>query len=272
MFKIKFILAIFAALASFLWLPPTPAFAQAFPEGNYEALRETGKATVLEVLTPLTMKLDNGDIADLNGLHITDYTPRQTGPFALMALKVLKDMLEGEVVVIYQTKTKKLGRTNRMGHTLGHIVRQRDGAWVQGTLVGLGLAQVKTSQRNSEMAAQLYALEAAARKSKTGIWAEGGLILTPEKAADYTNSFQVVEGVIESAALKKNRVYLNFGRNWREDFTVSIAPESRRAFSKDGTNPLDWNGKRVRVRGWVEKYNGAYIQIDHPAAIEILSK
>jgi hypothetical protein len=270
MFKIKLILAILVSLASFLWL--SPAGAQPFPKGNFKELHETGKADVLEVISPQTMKLSNGDIIHLVGLHFTDDTPQDAGPFALTALKILKDMLEGETVLIYQTRQKDRGRTNRMGHVLAHIVRQKDMAWAQGTLAGLGLAQVQTSLRNPEMAAQLYALERYARKEKLGIWAKDAQVLTPEGAKDYVNSFQIVEGVIESAALKKNRVYLNFGNSWRDDFTVSIPPAHRREFSKAGLNPFDWNGQRVRVRGWVEDYNGPYIEIDHPAAIELLSE
>jgi len=67
-------------------------------------------------------------------------------------------------------------------------------------------------------------------------------------------------------------VYLNFGKNWRDDFTVSIAPENKRVFSKQSINPLEWNGKILRVRGWVEDYNGAYIEIDHPQAVEVLKQ
>ena len=264
------ILAILAVLASFLWSPAVLAETK-FPQGNFEAMKETGSANVLEVISPLTMKLDNGDIVRLSSLHLTDYTPDNAGPFALTALKILKDMLEGQTVVIYQTKNKDLGRTNRMGHSLAHIARKSDGAWVQGILVGLGLTQVKTSQRNADMAAQLYALEQAARKSKDGIWAEDTVILNHTEAGEHLNSFQIVEGKIESAALKKNRIYLNFGRNWRDDFTVSIAPEDKRVFNKASINPLDWNGKSVRVRGWVDDYNGPYIEIDHPEAIEILN-
>ena len=229
-----------------------------------------GVATVLQVISPQTLKLSNGDIIRLSGLRFTDYTPDTAGPFAQTSLKILRDMLEGRQVVIYQTPKKDWGRTNRLGHALAHLERQEDGAWIQGTLVGLGLAQVKTSQRNPEMAAQLYALESYARNEKIGLWAESEQILTPATTPQHINSFQIVEGLVQSAAMKKNRIYLNFGKNWRDDFTVSIASQDRRFFSKAGINPLDWNGKIVRVRGWVQDYNGAYIEIDHPEALETI--
>ncbi|MCB9982063.1 MAG: thermonuclease family protein [Rhodospirillales bacterium] len=251
------------------------AFAQsedALPGGDFGELKRTGSAQVLEAISPLTLKLSNGSIVRLSGVHFPDYdfTGERTGPFALTALKILKDMLEGQQVEIYQTPKKDWGRTNQMGHALAHLMRKNDGAWVQGTLVRLGLAQVKTSQRNPEMAEHLYALEALARSEKLGIW-ETEQILSPETAGEHLNSFQIVEGVIQSAAIKKNRIYLNFGGNWRDDFTVSIAPEDRRIFSKAQINPLDWNGAHVRVRGWIEEYNGPYIEINHPQALEVLS-
>jgi len=162
--KFKIILVLFLYFSSALF--PIRLSAQSLPQGDFSELRETGTAQVLQVITPLTLKLSNGDIIRLSGLHLTDYTPDNAGPFALTALKVLQDMLEGENVRIYQTKKKDVGRTNRMGHKLAHLVRKRDGVWAQGTLIGLGLAQVKTSQRTPEMAAQLYALETAARTEK----------------------------------------------------------------------------------------------------------
>lgn len=276
MFKSSPILLIFALLASILWVTPADAQTEAapietLPSVVFKDLKDVDTSEVLEVISPVTMKLANGDIVRLSGIHLTDYTTEYAGPFALTALKILKDMLEGQKVTIYQTKKKDWGRTNRMGHMLAHVELQSDGSWAQGTLVRLGLALVKTSQRNPEMSEELYALEALAREEKLGIWAEAPLIRTPKETEKHFNSFQIVEGKILSAALKKNRVYFNFGSNWRDDFTVSIAPEDKRIFSKAQINPLEWNGKTVRVRGWVEDYNGAYIEIDHPEAVEIIA-
>ncbi len=273
LFKSRHILVFFLLFANFLGTGIVQGQETApLPVNDFSALKQTGEAQVLEVISPLTVKLSNGELVRLPGLHFPDYdyTAERIGPFALTAMKVLKDMLEGQQVVVYQTPKKDWGRTNRMGHTLAHLARADNGLWAQGMLVRLGLAQVKTSQRNPEMAVQLYALEAEARAEKLGAWEADDIILSPEDTPQHLNSFQIVEGTVQSAAMKKNRVYLNFGGNWRDDFTVSIAPEDRRVFTKAEINPLDWNGARVRVRGWVEDYNGAYIEIDHPQTLEIL--
>ena len=49
------------------------------------------------------------------------------------------------------------------------------------------------------------------------------------------HSFQLVEGRVRAAAVVRGRGYLNFGPDWREDFTVSIAPRDRRRFEAAGT-------------------------------------
>ena len=245
-------------------------FPDTLPSGDFSDLRKTDTTQVLEVLSPYTVKLANGDIIRLTGLNYTDYAGAEAGPFAITALKILKDMLEGEDIEVYQTPKKDTGRMNRMGHQLAHLMRRDDGAWAQGVILSLGLAQVQTTQSNAEMAAQMYMLEDAARKANLGIWPGDDAILTPDNAAEHVNSVRIVEGVIKSTAMNKNRTYLNFGGNWRDDFTISIAPENKRRFSKNGMNPLEWSGKRVRVRGWLEDYNGPHIEIDHPEALQFI--
>ncbi|MEO5368252.1 MAG: thermonuclease family protein [Magnetococcus sp. WYHC-3] len=269
--RMRNILVTLAVLASFLWAGVAHPSETALPTGNFADMQETQSAQVLEVISPLTLKLASGDIIRLSGITMPGYTAETADSFAVTSLNILRDMYEGQMVRVYQTRQKDWGRTDRMGQKLAHIARQSDGAWAQGTLVGLGLAQVKTEQRTPEMADQLYALEAYARKNGDGIWAEEAKVLSAAEAGEHLNSFQIVEGRVVSAAINKNRIYLNFGQNWRDDFTVSIAPESRKTFTKAGLNPLEWNGKTLRVRGWVEDYNGAYIEIDHPEALEILN-
>ena len=236
---------------------------------DFSGLKKTGTAKVVSVITAQTLSLDNGGVLHLSGLHFPDYTPQNAGPFAITAMKIMQDMLTGERIQIYQTKKSDWGRSNRMGHQLAHIQIENGELWVQGALLSLGLAAVETSARNPEMADQMLAIERAARAEKIGIW-ENNFVLSPETSTEHIGAFQIVEGVIKSTAINNNRIYLNFGGNWRTDFTVSIAPEDKRNFSGSGANPLDWTVKHVRVRGWVREYNGPFMEITHPQAIEFL--
>ncbi len=266
MFRILFILLLFSSSFAHAKDEPKPSF----PAGNYAELAETGMAQVESVIDPQTVRLADGTIVRLTGIEFPDFNPDNPGEFSLLALEVLKDMLTGKNVVLHQSKNKDEGRVNRMGQILAQIERRDDHAWVQGSLLSLGLGRVQTTRTNSGMAQQMYDLEDEARKAKAGIWDGGAYkVLTPEETKDRIGSFQIAEGRIVSATMKQNRVYLNFGQDWRSDFTVSIAPEDKRVFSKAGIDPLQWNNKTIRVRGWLENYNGPLIQIDHPEQIEI---
>jgi len=258
-------------IASFYVIPAT-AQDKGLPGAAFPDLKYTGQDKVVQIISPLTRRLHDGRLIRLSGLDFPDYNPDRPGNMAVTAVEILRDMLEGKDVNIYQTERKNTGRLNRMGHHIAHLERKEDGAWVQGSLLSLGLARVRTSPRNPEMAPQMYALEEKARAEKLGLWEIGDFkVLSPEEAENKTGSFRIVEGRIESVSLKQNRIYINFGLNWRDDFTVSIPPASRRAFSKAGLDPLQWNGKTIRARGWLESYNGPYIEIGHPQAIEILN-
>jgi hypothetical protein len=94
-------------------------------------------------------------------------------------------------------------------------------------------------------------------------------------------SYQLVEGRATAVADIGRRVYINFGANYREDFTASIERKDRAAFKgapgalgaiagsgrrKGALNGL--KGKRLRVRGWIEIRNGPMIVVTHPEQIE----
>lgn len=255
-----------------------PAYAQegghssALPGGDFQALRYMGIQKVARVVDPHTVQLGTGKFVRLAGIDVPDFDPHEPGNLSITAMQVLSDMLVGQDVYVHQTKKKDWGRSNRMGHNIAHIQRKSDEVWVQGTLLSLGLARVRTSQRNPEMALQMYELEEKARGERLGLWAvEDFQILKQSEAKKHIGGFHVVEGKIESASLKSNTLYLNFGLNWKYDFTVAIASADRKRFSKQGLDPLQWNGKTVRARGWIRSYNGPYMEINHPEAIEILA-
>lgn len=277
---IKRILTRFFILASFftLWHPPS-LYAQdqekqqeTFPSGNFRELKEDSVRTVTDIIDPLSIKLDDGRIIQLAGLDYPDLDYHAPGKLAQTAKKILEDFLLKQKVTVYTTKKPDEGRTNRMGHSIAHLTRKDNDIWVQGLILKLGLARVRTEKTNTEMVHQMYDIEKAARDEKIGLWDDEKFkILTPEEAKLKSDGYAIIEGQIYKVAMKKNKMYLNFGQNWRSDFTVAIDSKNRKDFQKDGINPLDWNGKKIRVRGWMTYYNGPYMEIDHPERIEILS-
>ena len=68
----------------------------------------------------------------------------------------------------------------------------------------------------------------------------------------------------------RNRIYLNFGEDYKTDFTISIDRTAWSMFTESGLDPLSLEGKIVLVRGWIKDFNGPLIEVTHPEQIEIL--
>ena len=53
-------------------------------------------------------------------------------------------------------------------------------------------------------------------------------------------------------AIVRGVVYLNFSRNWLQGFSASLRHGERTALGAFANNPKDLEGRRVRVRGWID--------------------
>jgi endonuclease YncB( thermonuclease family) len=163
-------------------------------------------------------------------------------------------------------------RIDRHNRLLAHL-HDAAGNWIQGALLAQGMARVYTFADNRARAAEMLALEAGARAARRGIWGNWYYrVRDATETSKFIRTFQLVEGRVLNTAVVKRRGYLNFGPDWRTDFTVSIAPRHMRAFRAMGKRLEAYEGKRVRVRGWLKSYNGPLIDATHPEQIEVLSK
>ena len=117
-------------------------------------------------------------------------------------------------------------------------------------------------------------LEGFARDQRRGLWADPAHAVRdthPDALAQDIGSVQLVEGrVLEATQLRSGRIYLNFGADYRTDFTVMIEADDAPAFIEAGLGPDALETRRIRVRGWIEDENGPMIRIDHPERIEVL--
>ena len=170
---------------------------------------------------------------------------------------------------------------DRYGRALAQVytvnARGDKDLWIQEEMIRLGLARVYTwpdtwphKPQDSE---PLFAAERAARASKRGIWGDPYYAVRspdPNMLAQDVDSFQLVEGIITSTADVRGTVYLNFGADYKTDFTIVVAKKNRQSLVRAGLDPLDLEGARVRIRGWVELKNGPMIWWDDPNRLEIL--
>ena len=162
-------------------------------------------------------------------------------------------------------------RMDRHGRHLAHLVLD-DGTWVQGRLLEAGMARVYTFPDNRAVADDMYRLERNARTAKRGIWSHPFYAIreaTPAVLTRLTGTFQIIQGRVLDAAKVKGNTYLNFGANWRDDFTITLNSRARRSFIKKNQDPMDLKNKVIRVRGWLKKRNGPAVSVSHPEQIEI---
>ena len=68
-----------------------------------------------------------------------------------------------------------------------------------------------------------------------------------------------------TAAAVSGWIYLNFGADYRIDFTAGAPPESSAAFDESAMLALP--GASVRVRGEIEAYNGPFVRLVAPAQV-----
>lgn len=161
-------------------------------------------------------------------------------------------------------------RIDRHGRILAHLYR-KDGLWIQGEMLRLGFARIYTFSDNRALAKEMYALEREARAAQRGIWGHAYYaVRTVGQAAAYIDTFQLVEGRVLAVAQVKGRTYLNFGPDWRTDFTVAISARAAKTFREAGIDLAAMKDKQVRVRGWLKRENGPMIEATHPEQIEFL--
>ncbi|MCC7016989.1 MAG: thermonuclease family protein [Rhodospirillales bacterium] len=171
-----------------------------------------------------------------------------------------------EALVLGKRVTLRSGgtRQDRHGRALAHLYRD-DGLWIQGEMLKLGMARVYTFPDNRALAAEMYVLEAEARTAHRGIWAHPFYaVRAPEGLKGDIGTFQVVAGTVVEAAAVKNTVFLNFGADWRTDFTVRLDGAAIKLFRAAKADPLAFKGRTIEIRGWLRFKDGPMIDASHP--------
>ncbi|MBV9954975.1 MAG: thermonuclease family protein [Pseudolabrys sp.] len=149
-----------------------------------------------------------------------------------------------------------------------------DGSSLQEALLAEGHARVGARTGGAACAAALLAAEAGARTARRGLWSEPDLqpfdAGEPAKMAGRQGQFAVVEGKVLSVREAGSLIYVNFGRRWSEDFTLTILRRNQRLFSAAGMDLKALQGRHVRVRGTIELRGGPAIEAEVPEQIEII--
>ncbi len=196
--------------------------------------------------------------------------------FSLTGLEALKPSSKIEVgnsITIYGQDQK----ADRYGVIHIQAFQDAQKKWLQGAFLRNGKALLNGSSENisSRCLATMRKAEHQAIASKVGLWSQKEAILTANQIDQLTNRigfFSIIEGKVLSVGNRKRRLYLNFGQNWSQDFTLSVVKKGKGAFKGSLDLLTGLKGKTVRVRGVLEQRQGPLIRLFDEAQIEIIDR
>lgn len=241
-----------------------------------EGLRDGPSGIVRQVTDGDTVVLDSGLTVRLIGTQAPKLPLGRDGfeawPKADEARAALEALVLGKPARLAYGGEQQ----DRYGRALGQLfLAEEPGTWVQQAMVAQGLARVYSFPDNRACLAELLAAENRARTMRLGIWGDPYYRVRradqPQALAESAGRYELVEGRVLLADKAGGRVFLNFGRYWKEDFTAVIEARALRLFGDSGLDPLVLEGALIRVRGWVDDRDGPRIEVTHPEQIEVLA-
>jgi endonuclease YncB( thermonuclease family) len=231
-------------------------------------------ARVAAVVDGRGLRLEDGREVRIAGIEVPPLPgPGESGPAAeaaLAAKAALAALVDGRLVVLRDVPAKP----DRYGRFPAQVFfAEPPGRPIAEALLTQGQAMVGVGGGDPRCRAELLTAERAARASKLGLWdvpyyeiRQAG---QPAQVLVGRGRFALVEGRVVSVRESGATIYLNFGRRWSEDFTVTILKRNERLFSASGRAPKTLEGRRVRIRGWIEERGGPWIEASRPEQIEI---
>ncbi len=246
-----------------------PAIACDLPAGE--------TATVASVVDGETLALADGRTVRLLGVKASSTPLGATGdqpwPFVAESKAALERLTSGATI---ELRFDAL-REDRHGHILAQVFLARDGQqhWLQRDLVAQGFARAYSLADTRACVTELLAAEGEARVARRGLWRSWAYRVQdagdPKRLGRLVRTYQLVEGTVHAIGEGRKLVYVNFAEDWRSDFTITIERKALAMFEPAGLDLGALPGKRVRVRGFIEWWNGPMIAATHPEQIEVLA-
>jgi micrococcal nuclease len=231
---------------------------------------------VVRVEAANTLKLDDGTEVVLVGTWPPTLIDAETASAwrpAVSAKIALASLVEGRSVDLAFSGR----RTDRYGRRLAHVfVAEGDGrVWVQGRMIEDGWVRAMTLPGNAACLDDLIASEREARANARGLWGEhvfqDHATSDPRALGRLRDTFQTVSGRVGGVMQVRGEHVLTFTTEGLRGFHVTI-PRLPRG-SERRVRASGWNdliGKRVRVRGFLERRTGPSITLSDRLDLEVL--
>ncbi len=136
---------------------------------------------------------------------------------------------------------------------------------------GLGRVFTDSSCLTGRRAQEYWTASRSAYVEGLGIWkASRGAVSKPEDAQRLIGRHALVRGIVKNVHVGEKAVHINFGDDWKTDFSATIFKDAKELFSSKGLG-LDQSltGKQVSVFGYIGRYNGPNIILHSPAQVTV---
>lgn len=222
-----------------------------------------GDGFVADIIDGRTIRLQDGREVRLAGIEPPPMDAGTSGAAALTAL------LAGHAI----TLRGETDMPDRYGLQPAFVFTGSDTISVQARLLSEGAALNAVTVSHADCARELSMAEAAARAAKRGLWVNPAVIKnaeSPDGIITGIGQFTLVEGKVLSVRQAGATTYINFGRRWTQDFAVTISRRMMPVFEAAGMSSKALEGRRIRVRGFVERHGGPRIEALRVMQIELL--
>lgn len=126
-----------------------------------------------------------------------------------------------------------------------------------------GLAVLNQNGLGHPDIASLTALEDEARNKKIGLWQDPTFfVLDHHKSC--VSCFGIISGKVINITEKKETTFINFGDDWKTDFTLMVSKDIWEDHYKSKIQMSD----TIETRGFIEHYYGPMIKIEHKNLIK----
>ncbi len=209
------------------------------------------------------IRLPDGSLIKLSGINIPRLSAAPAHAFIEQNL--------AQFPIRYVPLTQK---PDRYGRILAQIILHaaQNEIWLQHSLIEQGLALASLLPHEMECAPDLLAAETTAQTQKRGLWSTHPVIAATDRTAlaRAQGQFALIEGQVLSVNQRARVTYLNFGRDWKHDFTAVILKRDAANFA---TLPMELSqlvGKTVRVRGILDAKTPPRLVLEHGLHVQIL--
>ena len=227
---------------------------------------------VLEVIDGDTIRLENQKLLRYIGIDTPEirirkgnnfiYSPQ---PFAEEAKEFNRKLVEGKKIRI----EFDIEKIDKYGRLLGYVFVKD--TFVNAKLLEEGYAVLYTNPPNLKYIELFKKLQKEAQTKKRGLWGAYEVI-SSDLAHLYINQIRTVKGVVLNSYKTEKCIFLNFGEDYKKDFTIVIFKDNFKYFYEKNIDPKTfYTGKTVQITGKIIDYNGPEIIARTPEDIEVIN-